>query len=208
VLGSQGRCHGRPPTEPWEYGEDFTDDFRRTVELRYRLMPYVYAQAAVACREGHPMLRTLFFEYPEDGTSWLVEDEYLFGADILVAPLMEAARSRDVYLPPGVWTDYQSGELYEGARWHHLPAGEVPIVMLVRDGAAVPHARLAQSTEDIDWDEIELRVFGAGNSARGFFCHPSSGEPHLLCLRREDDGFSLGVDPLDGRVTWRIQTFP
>jgi alpha-D-xyloside xylohydrolase len=208
VLGSHSRCHGRPPTEPWEYGETFTDDFRKAVDLRYRLMPYVYAQAAVACREGYPMLRTLFFEYPEDGTSWLVEDEYLFGADILVAPLMEAARSRDVYVPPGLWTDYQGGGLYEGARWHHIPAGEVPVVMLVRDGAALPHARLAQSTEDIDWGEIELRVFGAGTSAQGFFCHPQSGEPHLLRLRRENDGFSLEEDPLGGRVTWRIQTFP
>jgi len=132
VLTSHSRCHGTPPTEPWEYGEEFIDDFRRTVELRYRLMPYVYAQAAHACREEHPMLRTLFFEYPEDRTSWLVEDEYLFGTDILVAPLMEEARSRDVYLPPGLWSDYQGGVTYQGARWHHVHAGEVPIVMLVR----------------------------------------------------------------------------
>ena len=132
MLTSHSRCHGTPPTEPWEYGEEFIDDFRRTVELRYRLMPYVYAQAAHACREEHPMLRTLFFEYPEDRTSWLVEDEYLFGTDILVAPLMEEARSRDVYLPPGLWSDYQGGVTYQGARWHHVHAGEVPIVMLVR----------------------------------------------------------------------------
>src|SRR5215212_2536366 len=89
VLCSHSRCHGTPPTEPWEYDEDFTDDFRRTVEMKYRLMPYVYAQARLASQNGHPMLRTLFFEYPDDLTSWLVEDQYLFGTDLLVAPLME-----------------------------------------------------------------------------------------------------------------------
>ncbi|HEX2741364.1 MAG TPA: TIM-barrel domain-containing protein, partial [Rubrobacter sp.] len=208
VLSSHSRCHGRPPTEPWEYGEEFTDDFRRTVEMRYRMMPYIYAQAAHASRQGYPMLRTLFFEYPDDRTSWLVEDEYLFGTDLLVAPLFEEARSREVYLPPGLWTDYQSGETYEGARWHHVPAGEVPVVMLVRDGTAIPHVGLAQSTDRIDWSEIELRVFGAGDSAGGYFCDPSDGELRFLRLSREADGFMLCEDPTDGRVNWEIRTAP
>jgi alpha-D-xyloside xylohydrolase len=176
--------------------------------MKYRLMPYVYAQAVLASRDGHPMLRTLFFEYPEDRTSWFVEDEYLFGTDILVAPLMEEARSRDVYLPPGLWTDYQGGEIYEGARWHHLGAGEVPIVMLAREGAAIPHVKLAQSTDYIDWSEIELVVFGAADSARGYFCHPKDGELHFLRLARSHEGFELGEDPTGGRVNWRIRSGP
>jgi len=208
VLCSHSRCHGTPPTEPWEYGEKFTDDFRRTVEMKYRLTPYVYAQAKLASLNGHPMLRTLFFEYPEDRTSWLVEDEYLFGTDILVAPLMEEARSRDVYLPPGLWSDYQRGETLEGPRWHHVRAGEIPVVMLVRDGAAIPHARLAQSTGGIEWGEIELRIFGAGDSAEGYFCHPEDGGLHALRLARGDEGFELDEDPLDGKVGWRILTAP
>jgi alpha-D-xyloside xylohydrolase len=154
------------------------------------------------------MLRTLFFEYPEDRTSWLVEDEYLFGTDLLVAPLMEEARSRDVYVPPGLWTDYQSGESYEGARWHHLTAGEVPAVMLVREGAAIPHAGLAQSTGRIDWGEIELMVFGTGDTATGYFCNPEDGELRLLRLARGADGFALREDPTYGRVNWRVRTAP
>jgi hypothetical protein len=62
-------------------------------------MPYIYAQASLASREGHPMVRALFFEYPEDPTSWLIEDQYLFGTELLVAPLMEEAPDREVYLP-------------------------------------------------------------------------------------------------------------
>lgn len=135
-------------------------------------MPYVYAQVRLASRNGHPMLRTLSFEYPEDPTSWTVEDQYLFSTDILATPLLEEARSRDVYLPPGLWTDYQSGETYEGPRWHHLRAGEVPVVALARDGMAIPHVGLAQSTDRIDWSRVELRVYGAGSSAEGLFCLP------------------------------------
>lgn len=84
--------------------------------MRYRLLPYVYAQARLSSEKGFPMLRTLFFEYPDDPACWTVEDEYMFGGDILVASLFEETRSRDVYLPPGRWTDYGGAETYEGAR--------------------------------------------------------------------------------------------
>ena len=206
ALCSHSRCHGEPPTEPWEYGEGFTDDFRRTVELRYRLMPYVYAQARLASENGHPMLRTLFFEYPDDPTSWLIEDQYLFGTDILVAPLMEDTPGRNVYLPPGLWTDYQTEKTYGGARWHHIIAGEIPVVMLVREGAAIPHARLAQSTGRIDWSEMELAVYGAESStAEGLFCIPEDGELHRLSLVRDGERFVLEDDPLQDRVQWNIR---
>jgi alpha-D-xyloside xylohydrolase len=206
ALCSHSRCHGEPPKEPWEYGEEFTDDFRRIVELRYRLMPYVYAQAALASRNGHPMLRTLFFEHPEDPTSWLIEDQYLFGTDFLVAPLMEDTPDRNVYLPPGLWTDYQTSQTYGGAGWHHIRAGEIPAVILVRDGAAIPHIRLAQSTEWMDWSEIELTVYATESStAEGLFCLPEDGALHALRLEREGDGFVLSEDPLQGRVEWTVR---
>jgi alpha-D-xyloside xylohydrolase len=207
ALCSHARCHGAPPTEPWEYGEEFTDEFRRIVELRYRLMPYVYAQARLASQNGHPMLRTLFFEYPEDPTSWTIEDQYLLGTDLLVAPLMEDKPIRNVYLPPGLWTDYQTGETYAGERWHRIRAGEIPTVALVRNGAAIPHIKLAQSTDRMDWSRIELVVFGTESStAEGLFCLPEDGTLHHLRLEREEGGFVLSDDPLEGRVEWNVRT--
>jgi len=80
--------------------------------------------------------------------------------------------------------------------------------MLVRDGAAIPHARLAQSTERIDWSEIELGIFGAGDSAEGHFCHPEDGEQHVLRLARKGDTYELEKDPLAGKVSWKIGTAP
>lgn len=120
MLTSQSRSHGAPPKEPWTYDEEFTDEFRRDVELKYKLMPYVCAQAKLASEQGFPMMRTLFFEFPDDPTSWFIDDEYLFGEDILVAPLMEAGSTgRNVYLPPGQWIDYQTGSVVAGGwrRW-------------------------------------------------------------------------------------------
>lgn len=204
ALTSHTRTHGAPPREPWEYDAAFEADFRRAIELKYALMPYVYAQAVASSAKGHPMLRTLFFEYPDDPTSWLIEDEYLFGSDLLVAPLFEDDPGRRVYLPPGEWIDYQNGRVHQGGRWHELTAGTIPIILLVRNGAAIPHAAVAQSTAAIDWEHIELRVFSTdGSLASGWFALPDA-ELHELRLEAAGGSYRLVDDPLRGRVAWRI----
>lgn len=204
VLTSHTRTHGAPPREPWEYDEAFVGDFRRAVDLKYTLMPFIYAQAQLSSERGWPMLRALFFEYPDDPTSWLVEDEYMFGADLLVAPLFaDSATGRRVYLPPGNWVDYQTGRTYPGARWHAITAGAIPIVLLVRDGSVIPHAALAQSTSAIDWTRLELRVYGAGGAGSASVALP--GEP-ARTVRVQ--GGRVVVDPFRGRVTWRVTRAP
>jgi len=161
MLTSHSRCHGAPPKEPWPYGESFTDAFRAAVELKYRLLPYVLAQAKESAANGWPMLRTLFFEYPDDPTAWLIEDEYFFGHDLLIAPLMEETTGRQVYVPPGTWIDYQTKLSYAGGQWHLMEAGKIPCIILVRCGAVVPHVPLAQSTGKIQWDKVEQVRFDA-----------------------------------------------
>jgi alpha-D-xyloside xylohydrolase len=125
-----------------------------------------------------------------------------------VAPPMGNVPERDVYLPPGNWIDYQSDKAYEGARYHHIRAGEIPIVLLVRKGAAIPRVRLAQSTAWIDWQEMELVVFCGEETtvAEGTVCLPEEGELHALRLEREGEEFVLKEDPLQGRVQWKIHT--
>ena len=200
MLTSHSRAHGAPPKEPWEYDSAFVEEYRRAVELKYALMPYVYAQAKQSSARGWPMLRTLFFEFPDDPTSWTIEDEYLFGSDLLVAPLFESTDRRHVYLPPGSWVDYQSGRRYEGARWHEIVAGPIPVVLMVRDHVAIPHAAVAQSTGQIDWSRIELRTFSSdGAPAAALFSLPDG---ELQTLRVE--GGALREDPLRGRVSWRV----
>ncbi len=159
-LSSHTRAHGAPPTEPWLISESFTKAFRQAAEMKYKLMPYVYAQAKDCTERGLPMVRALLVEFPDDPGAWLVEDEYMFGSQILVAPLLESGNSRTCYLPRGKWIDYQSGKVYEGG-YQTLEVGEIPAVILVRDGSLIPHAPLAQRTDQIQWDKVELKPYKA-----------------------------------------------
>ncbi len=164
-LSSHTRAHGAPPTEPWLISESFTQAFRECAEMKYKLMPYVYAQAKDCSMRGLPMVRALLVEFPDDPGAWLVEDEYLFGSQILVAPLMESGNSRTVYLPTAKgantkWIDYQTGKVYAPG-YQEIEAGPIPAVILVRDGSVIPHAPLAQRTDQIDWNAIELKEYRA-----------------------------------------------
>ena len=171
-LSSHTRAHGAPPTEPWLISESFTQAFRESAELKYQLMPYVYAQAKDCSERGLPMVRALFVEFPNDPGAWLVEDEYLFGSQVLVAPLMESGNSRTCYLPKGKWIDYQNGKVYEGG-YQEIQAGKIPAIILVRDGSLIPHVPVAQHTGDIDWNKIEWKAYKAdAQTCKGLLFKP------------------------------------
>ncbi len=205
MLTSHTRSHGTPPKEPWEFSPQFLSDYRAAAEMKYRLMPYVYAQARDASARGLPMVRALFVEFPDDPGSWAVEDEYLFGSDILVAPLLETGMTgRDVYLPPARWIDYQTGRAYPGG-WQRIEAGRLPVVMLVRSGAAIPHIALAPSTMRMDWSALELVVFGEAAEAHGLVCLPADGVLHPVTVARRGGTLALAGDPLAGRVKWTVR---
>lgn len=159
-LSSHTRAHGAPPTEPWLISESFTKAFRQSAEMKYKLMPYVYAQAKDCSERGLPMVRALLVEFPDDPGAWFVEDEYMFGSQILVAPMLETGKSRTVYLPRGKWIDYQTGKVYEGG-YQTIPTAEIPCVILVKDGSLIPHVPVAQNTGDIKWEKVELKAYKA-----------------------------------------------
>ena len=171
-LSSHTRAHGAPPTEPWLISKSFTDAFRACAEMKYKLMPYVYTQAKDCSERGLPMVRALLVEFPEDKGAWLVEDEYMFGSQMLVAPLMESGNCRDVYLPKGKWIDYQTGKIYEGG-YQTIEAGDIPAVILVRDGSLIPHVPLAQRTDQINWNQIEWKAYKAdAKTCKGWLFKP------------------------------------
>lgn len=205
LLSSHSRTHGAPPKEPWEYGADFTDAFRKAVNMRYELMPYIYAQAKYSAENGLPMMRALFVEYPDDPGAWVVDDQYLFGADILVAPMFEDTDTRNVYLPGNhKWIDYQTGNVYTSG-WHKIEPGEIPVVMLVRDGTVLPQIKLAQSTMQMDWSELELKVFASdADEAEGMICLPSDNQLHKIRLSVEDNQFKLTDNPLEGKTEMKV----
>ena len=206
MLSSHSRCHGDAPKEPWLYGQAFMDKFRTIDELKYRLMPYVYAQAKDSSERGLPMLRALFLEFPDDPGSWLVDDEYLYGDSLLVAPLLHSHQTaRAVYLPPGTWIDYQTGQSYSGG-WNQIAAGPIPEIILVRDGTVIPRIALAQSTAQLDWSTLELAVFAkTAATAAGAVFLPGDAAIHRLALTQDHGTFQLVQDPLPGRVNWQIR---
>lgn len=150
-LTSHTRAHGAPPTEPWFYNREFTDYFRKCAEMKYSLMPYIVKEAEECAANGWPMFRALQVEFPEDPGVWQIEDEYMFGKDFLVAPLLTQTRKRSIYLPAGQeWVNYQSGETYTPG-WHTLtPEGELDCIIMVRKGAEIPTVKPALSTSRID----------------------------------------------------------
>ncbi|MEO9021549.1 MAG: TIM-barrel domain-containing protein [Ginsengibacter sp.] len=175
MFTSHSRVHGFPPREPWEFSNEFLKVFRKMVEIRYELMPYIFAQAALAAGNGWPMLKAMFFNYPDDPSTWHLDDQFMFGDDMLVAPIMEEnTHSRKVYLPWGKWINYLTKERYEGAQWVSIKDAELPGIVLVRSGAVIPHIALAQSTAFMDWSKIELIVFSDDvfASAKGKWYQP------------------------------------
>ncbi|WP_024993317.1 glycoside hydrolase family 31 protein [Phocaeicola paurosaccharolyticus] len=197
-LTSHTRAHGAPPTEPWLYdSKRVQDTFRKSAEMKYQLMPYVYAQAKECTEKGLPMLRALFIEFPDDPGAWKIEDEYMFGSQIFVAPLMESGiNERVVYLPKGKWIDYHDGKVYNSG-WNTIKAGTLPIIMLVRDGSVLPHIKLAQSTSEMDWSKINLKVYCVEKkSAEGLLFLPSDSKTQSIKVNYEQ-----GKPVLSGNVT-------
>ncbi len=125
------------PNEVWSYGEKNYGILKELLMLRERMRPYVEETAAEASETGLPMLRTLFFNYPEDENCWETEDEIMLGRDLLAAPVTyPGMTSREVYLPKGDrWIDYYNGKVYEGGQTLMYPTPLEVIPFFIREGS-------------------------------------------------------------------------
>jgi alpha-D-xyloside xylohydrolase len=106
------------PNELWSYGEETYKIMSKYLQVRERLKPYILKNMEVASKEGIPMMRPLFFDFPNDQVCYKIEDEYMFGPDLLVAPVLEyKAQSRKIYFPVGSsWTDALTGKVFKGGQ--------------------------------------------------------------------------------------------
>jgi alpha-D-xyloside xylohydrolase len=130
------------PNEVWSFGDEAYGILKEILLLRERMRPYVMKQMRVAHERGTPPMRPLFFDFPDDAAAGTIEDEFLFGPDVLVAPITtQGAVSRDVYLPAGVrWREARTGRVMDGGQWLKADAPLSVIPVYVRDGADVPIA--------------------------------------------------------------------
>ncbi len=120
-VGSTGgaTCRSGAPNEVWSYGEKVYRICEKYLRIREQMRDYTRELMRQAHEKGTPVMRTLFYEFPEDPLCWEVEDEYLYGPDILVAPILEkGAVRRTIYLPKGCkWRDADTGEIFDGGQW-------------------------------------------------------------------------------------------
>lgn len=140
LLSPLARFHGSTPREPWLYGEPALAIVRRYAQLRYALIPYLRAAAAEAVAEGLPLLRHMYLEFPDEPNVDTIDDQYMLGADLLVAPVLrEGARSRPVYFPRGRWYRLDDpSDAVEGGRFLEVAAPLDRIPAYARAGAVIP----------------------------------------------------------------------
>ena len=148
--------------EPWEFGEEFTTINRATIELRYKFLPYLYTLFYQHEQTGQPVMRPLWYEFPEDEGTYLVNDEYMVGSDVLVAPVIrEGMKTRGIYLPKGAeWIDWWTGEKLESGKIHYLETPLERLPLFVRVGAIIPTQSVIQHTGEMKNAEITLNIIG------------------------------------------------
>lgn len=128
------------PNEVWSYGEEAYVILKKYLLMRERLKPYIRTLMHAAHEKGTPVMRPLFYEFPADTTAWEVDDQYMFGPDLLVAPIMHPnLRQRSVYLPAGSnWQNAWTGETHSGGQTVSCPADLETIPLFFRNGARLP----------------------------------------------------------------------
>ena len=145
---------------PWSFGPGTEKLTRTALELRYRLLPYIYSAFVQASETGAPVQRPFVFDFQDDRQARETDDAYLFGEALLVAPVTEAGcTARHVYLPPGSWVDFYSGERHGGAQFVTAAAPADRIPLFARGGYVIPmHAEAPQSTMDHYPELLEMHV--------------------------------------------------
>ena len=151
VFSSHMRYHGTCKREPWHY-PNIAPIVKRWWKLRYALLPYIIEQSEQACQSGYPLVRALLFHHPDDRQVWHIDDEYYFGSEFLVAPVMNSDNRRDIYLPEGLWVNFFTGQRIEGGRWYYnveVPLDQMPV--FVRPGSLIKmYPDEVDSTDDMD----------------------------------------------------------
>jgi alpha-glucosidase len=175
---------GAPDQEPWAFGPQVEQISRQSLEWRYRLLPYLYTAVWQAVHTGMPVARALSLIYPEETGTYSLDDQFMFGDHLLIAPVMqEKATSRQVYLPAGHWFDFWEGTPYHGAQTVKVAAPLEKIPVFAAAGSVIPLWPLQQYVGEHAIERLTLRIF------------PPIGEP-LTSILYEDNGATTRPDEL------------
>lgn len=146
--------------EPWAFDEDVTNITRKFIELRYKLLPYLYTAFRQYVKDGTPMIKPMVLFDQEDHQTYYRTDEFLYGSHLLVCPILEAnAKGRRMYIPRGKWYNYWTHEIVEGGKEQWVDADIDSIPLFVKEGAIVPKYPVQQYVGEKEFDEVELEVY-------------------------------------------------
>jgi alpha-glucosidase len=172
-------AQGTHDQEPWAYGEPFESAYRRAIETRYRLLPYLYTLFHDATQSGAPIMRPLYFHHPRDEEACQVQDAFLIGENLLSAPIhTQGATSRSVYLPAGIWFDYWTGDEYPGEGWSDRAAPLDSWPLFIRGNSVLPSIPVMQYADQAPADPLTLSCYMATDGLATYSLY-------------EDDGSSL-----------------
>lgn len=163
VFTGMMRSHGsNTPREIFRFGERgywAFDAQEKFINLRYRLMPYIYGTSWNITSENETLMRALFMDCPEDRNVWNIDDEYMFGESFLVAPVVTPEDVREVYLPEGKWFDFWNGEVMAGGTSvvRQTPVDECPVY--VKAGTVLPLGPSVQYALEKEWDDLLIRIY-------------------------------------------------
>jgi alpha-glucosidase len=181
---------GTANQEPWAFGQPFEALCRRAIELRYRLLPYIYTALAASRLTGAPISRALAYAFPEDEALLNVDDEHLLGSDLLCAPVMEPDQHRRVVqFPPGAWIAWETGERIVGPERRQVESPLDVLPLFVREGAILPLGPVMQFVGELADEPLTLA------------CYPAEGEPAVAAIGEvyEDDGETAAYQQNDYR---------
>jgi alpha-D-xyloside xylohydrolase len=160
IFNSHMRYHGNPPRyrEPWNYAPNTQEIVRDFLNLRYSLFPYIYSEAHMCSDLGLPMLRALVLDYESDPTVFNIEDEYLFGRNLLIAPILTEEDTRKIYIPDGEWVDFWSFKQYPGRTWIEYSCELNKIPVFIKAGTLIPFGPVMQHIPDRPIESLTVLV--------------------------------------------------
>jgi alpha-glucosidase len=167
---------GNPSQEPWAFGESHESAFRKAIETRYSLIPYLYTLFQEASTDGTPIMRPLYYHYPRDEQACDSETEFLIGDALLSAPIYEqGATSRSVYLPEGTWFDYWDGTAYPGDTTSEIPAPLDRWPLLVRGNSILPTGPVMQYVDQRPTDPLTFTCYMATDGLASYTLYEDDG---------------------------------
>jgi len=194
MFSSHARFHGTSPREPWHFGDKAVEVYKKFAELRYRLIPYIYSKAYKCTEESIPLMRPLILEYENDPNVSNIDDQYLFGSDLLVAPILTKQNTRKIYLPEGEWLDFWTKESYSGNQWIEYKAELDKMPLFIKSGSIIPMGPMMQYIGEKEFDPLTINIYH--DEEEKFLYYDDHEQFEIKCAEIQDS-ISITIEPTE-----------